>query len=249
MNNIKSIKVAVSNLDREKPFDIVFLQSGGMVVSNDFQFVKTNNAKIEKTVFQNVLGAYSTLKYLFENNLIAKNTRIIFPGGEGARGLPKLIKKPAFKNTAEIEKYIHKGLGNYKDIDALGVSKFMSGLLVQKLASIDLNHEYIWFSPGLTSRTNGLRDVKNPKRFILEKIGFPIMELFGLAQSPVKAAEKYVTCLNGEYGQSGDLIGAPEGKAIGKLVDQKPMNPGLTNSQFIETFWNITNKACGEISL
>ena len=56
-------------------------------------------------------------------------------------------------------------------------------------------------------------------------------------------------CLAGKYGQSGDLIGAPEGKALGKLVDQKPMNSGLTNFQLIEAFWDITTSFCGELPL
>ena len=248
MSNEGAIKRAVSNLPNDQQFDIVFLQSGGMVVADDFQFVKSKDIKIEKTIYQNTLGAYITLKHLFEKNLIKKNARIVFPGGEGARGIKGMIKKPEFQSVKELKKYIHQGLGKYRDIDALGVSKFVSALLVHKLATLDFQREYIWFSPGLTAQTNGLRDVPSPKRFIMEKIGFPLMTLFGLAQKPNQAAKKYIDCLNGIYGKSGELIGAPEGKALGKLVDQKPMNPGLTNYQFIEAFWNITVKSCGGFS-
>ena len=74
------------------------------------------------------------------------------------------------------------------------------------------------------------------------------MELIGFAQGPKAAAQKYFDCLDGKYGASGDLIGAPEGKAVGKLVDQKPMNPALTNHQLRDAFWNITVKACGNIT-
>lgn len=133
--------------------------------------------------------------------------------------------------------YVQKGGGTYSD--ALGVSKFMSALLVQKLAHNDPTKEYVWFSPGLTAGINGLRDVFPVKRFVMEKVGFPMMQVMGLAQSPRKAAQKYVDCLQGIYGQSGDLIGAPEGKTLGNLVDQKPMNAGLTNCQFINSFWTL----------
>ncbi|MCP4100786.1 MAG: hypothetical protein GY750_05080, partial [Lentisphaerae bacterium] len=46
--------------------------------------------------------------------------------------------------------------------------------------------------------------------------------------------------------KNGDLIGAPEGKALGKLVDQKPMNSALTNHQFRDVFWEITNEVGGK---
>ena len=46
----------------------------------------------------------------------------------------------------------------------------------------------------------------------------------------------------------GSLIGAPEGKAIGKLVDQKPMNPALTNYQLINTFWSEVVSNYGDLN-
>ena len=130
-------------------------------------------------------------------------------------------------------------------MDAIGVSKFVSALITQKLAETDRTRSYIWFSPGLTSGTNGLDALKNPKRFIMKRIGFPLMRLMGFAQGPEKAAEKYVRCLNGELGITGELIGAPEGKALGKLVDQKPMNTSLTNHQMIDGLWSFITQVYG----
>lgn len=239
MNDEKAIQQAVSKISTKQPFDIVFLQAGGMVVADDFQFTVANGQQIERTVFQNVIGAYLTLLYLDKRGLVAPKARIVFPGGEGARGIKGMIKKPVFQSVEEIKTYLSKGLGKYKDIDALGYSKFFSGLLVQQLAEMDKARAYVWFSPGLTSGTKGLRDVAQPKRFIMEKIGFPMMNLFGIAQSPKQAAQKYVDCLDGKYGKSGDLLGAPEGKTLGNIVDQKPMNSGLTNFQFRQAFWEI----------
>ncbi len=71
------------------------------------------------------------------------------------------------------------------------------------------------------------------------------MNIFGIAQSPKQAAQKFVDCLDGKHGKSGDLIGAPEGKPLGKLVDQKPMNAGLTNFKFIQTFWEVVGQCSG----
>lgn len=247
MNNEVAIEKAVAKLSENIPYDIIFLQAGGMVVANDFQFVTTNGIKVEKTVYQNVIGAYVTLLHLEKRGLVAPNARIIFPGGEGARGIKGMIKKPEFQSVEALKTYLLEGLGKYKDIDALGVSKFMSGLLVQQLAEMDQERTYVWFTPGLTSGTNGLRDVGQPKRFVMERVGFPIMNLFGIAQSPKKAAQKYADALDGKYGQSGDLLGAPEGKTLGKIVDQKPMNAGLTNLQFRKAFWEIVKQSAGSL--
>jgi len=248
MGDEKAIKTAVAKIPQGTRFDIVFLQAGGMIVADNFQFISAKHMQIEKTIYQNVMGAYLTLMHLDQSGLIAPNARIVFPGGEGARGIKGMIKKPTFQSVDELENYIFKGFGKYKDLDALGYAKFMTGLLVQQLAELDKARTYIWFSPGLTSGTKGLRDVPNPKRFLFEKIGFPLMNLLGIAQSPKQAAQKYVDCLDGKYGESGDLLGAPEGKTLGNLVDQKPMNAGLTNFQFKQRLWEIVVKCCGTVT-
>lgn len=247
MGDEEAIKTAVTKIPEGTRFDIVFLQAGGMVVADNFQFISAKHMQIEKTIYQNVMGAYLTLMHLDQRGLVAPNARIVFPGGEGARGIKGMMKKPTFQSVDALESYIFKGVGKYKDLDALGHAKFMTGLLVQQLAELDKARAYVWFSPGLTSGTNGLRDLANPKRFFFEKIGFPLMNLLGLAQSPRQAAQKYVDCLSGKYGVSGDLLGAPEGKTLGNIVDQKPMNAGLTNFQFREALWEIVVACCGSM--
>lgn len=248
MTSPESIKNAIAKLPENEPFDIVFLQSGGMVVGNEFQFISAGDTSIERTIFQNALGGYLTVKYMKERGLLTPGARIVFAGGEGARGIPGMIEKPVFNSVDEFQTYIHQGSGQYNAMFAIGVSKFASALLVQKLAETDPENNYIWFSPGLTGGTNGLDSLPNPKRFVMKHIGFPMIQLFGLAQSPKQAAKKYVDCLAGKYGESGDIIGAPEGKTLGKLVDQKPMNAGLTNQMLIEAFWKITSLSLGDLT-
>ena len=93
MNNPSLIKEAISKITSREAFDIIFLQAGGMVVANDFQFVELETIRIEKTIYQNVIGAYLTLHYLDQRGLVAPNARIVFPGGEGARGNQRDDKK------------------------------------------------------------------------------------------------------------------------------------------------------------
>ena len=246
MLDYEKIREAVRQLPKEK-FDIVFLQSGGMVVSDKYEFIQVNGASIEKNIQQNALGGLLTLRYLDKAGLIQENARVVFAGGEGARGIPKLIKKPDFQTKAEFLDYVSAASGKYNAMDAIGVSKFTSALIVQKLAELDASRSYVWFTPGLTGATKGLNELKNPKKFIMKHMGFPIMQLIGFAQAPGKAAEKNVLGLNGEVGSSGDLIGAPEGKALGKLSDQKPMNPSLTNHQLIDSLWDFVTTAYGPV--
>ena len=66
------------------------------------------------------------------------------------------------------------------------------------------------------------------------RIAFPFFTLIGLAQTPRQSAKKFVECLAGRIGNNGDVIGAPEGKTIGKLVDQKPMSSSFTNFRLIQ---------------
>ena len=249
MTDFDSIQHAVEGLPAGEQFDIVFLQSGGMVVANDFQFINAGNHRIERSIYQNVLGGYFTLVCLAQRELIAPQARIVYAGGEGARGVKGLIEKPVFDSVQDLRTYISKGRGKYGAVNALGVSKFMSALLVQKLALLDPEREHVWFSPGLTGDTNGLNALPGFQRFVLGRIGFPLMQLLGFAQNPRKAAQKYVDCLSGKYGQNGDLLGAPEGKALGKIVDQKPMNSALTNHQFRDAFWEIALQSCGSLEV
>lgn len=241
MQDQNSISKAIGSIELDKTIDIVFLQAGGMVVSKDFQFVSANGQEFEKTTYQNVIGGFIVTEELKQRGMVSENCRFLYAGGEGARGIKGMIKKPEFKSAKDLTAYIHKGNGSYSDIDALGTSKFMSALLVQEMAERDSLNEYVWFSPGLTAGTKGLINVPQPKKFMMENFGFPMMKLFGIAQGPVAAATKYVDALDGKYGQSGDLIGAPEGKGLGNLVDQKPMNEGFTNHNLRGSFWQIAN--------
>ena len=200
MQNRENIRKAVDKLSDTK-IDILFFQAGGMIVSEDFQHVIVSNSlQIEKTIYQNVIGAFITLEALRTSNRISDKARIVFAGGEGARGIKGMIKKPEYDSSEQFMLAVTKGIGKYSDIDSLGVSKFMTALLVQELAKRDEKHEYVWFSPGLTAGTNGLQNVSPFKRFMFENIGFPMMELLGMAQNPKNAANKYADCLDGKYG-------------------------------------------------
>lgn len=247
MNDPAKIETVVNALPANKPFDVVFLQAGGVIFTDDYEFVHWNGTKIEKTVFQNVFGAYITLYHLKKRGLIAPGARVVFAGGEGARGIKGLIDKPVFNSAQALQNYLlGKDAPKYNPMNAIGVSKLMSALLTIKLASLNKDLDFVWFSPGLTYGTNGLHKLSKVKQFVMGKLVFGLMALLGKAQNPKKGAQKYVNALQGKIGKNGDVIGAPEGVALGKLTDQKPMNAAFNDVALQNEFWNILESVCGK---
>lgn len=241
MNKPEAIKQAVLALPANDPFDIIFFQVGGVILTEEYQYIHYNGKRFEKTVFQNVIGSYITLMHLKTQGLIAPNARIVFAGGEGIRGIPGMIESPVIESYDRFEQYIF-GEGEqkkYNPMNAIGVSKLASALLTQKLAQLNDGNEYLWFSPGLTHGTAGLSKMAPVKRFFMEKIMFGIAGILGFSQSPTKGAKKYLDSLLGEIGRNGDVLGAPDGKTLGRITDQKPMNPSITDPELIEGFWTL----------
>lgn len=248
MTSPASIKEAVTALPQYQQFDVVFLQAGGAVFAPDYQTVQFNGHSMERTVFQNVLGGHTTLALLRKYDLIAPDARIIAAGGEGARGIPGLIDCPDFASPEELRQYVMGDFNAampYKPMNAIGVSKLLLALWIQKLAEIEgSNLSVIWFSPGFTYGTQGLKGTPWLQRWFMENVAFGVMRLLGKAQSPRDGARKYADCIAGAIGQNGDVIGAPEGSALGALVDQTPMNRAFNDVALQNEFWDIANEVC-----
>lgn len=244
----KQLVNAVKSLDSD-PFDIVFLGAGGVFFTEDYQLKEWQGKQIEKTIFQNVFGAHITLKALKEQGLLNPNARIVFAGGEGARGIPGMIAFPEFNTKKELRDYIFhtkQTQAKYNPMNAIGVSKLFGALWVSKLAAIDNSIHAIWFTPGLTSGTNGLSGMPPIKRWFMKNIAFGMMNLIGKAQSPEKGGRKFAGCIEGKIGENGDILGSPKGQTLGKIVDQKPMNPAFTNAELIDEFWLILEELFGK---
>lgn len=240
MTDPAKIEAAVEALDASKPFDVVFLQAGGGVFTDEVQTVTHRGQSIERTAFQNVFGAHVVLSNLIRRGLVAPGARVVFAGGEGARGIPGLIAKPEFGSPLDLRRYLHgKSAEAYNAMNALGASKFVGALWVGRLARLaNRSFDAVWFSPGLTRGTQGLSSAPAFRRFMAERIGFPIMGLLGLAQSPADGGRKYADALGG-LGGNGDVLGAPEGKALGAIVDQRPMNPQMSDPALQDELWSL----------
>tara|TARA_B110000211_G_C13996123_1_gene516294 strand:- start:212 stop:1165 length:954 start_codon:yes stop_codon:yes gene_type:complete len=247
MNKPQLIRAAVQNIKEKFPFDIVFLAAGFAVFSDDFQAVEWESSRIEKTIFQNLIGSHVTLEALKGAGLVAKEARVVLAGGEGARGIKGMIDKPVFSSFNAFKNYVYlKSDLKYNPLNAIGISKLCGALWVTKVAELERgNMEVIWFSPGLTSGSSGLQVLPRVKRIVFG-ITFSIMNLLGKSQTPEAGGKKYADCLTGKLGETGSLLGAPAGKSIGKLTDQKPMNSLFINREFIDGFWEIVERTIGK---
>jgi len=248
MLDMQAIDEAVDALP-PAPLDVVFLQAGGWVWTDDAQTVSLGGRAIEQTVVKNVVGAHATLVALKATGRLAPGCRVVIIGGEGSRGLPGAIDKPEFEDVQDFERYLAgdwAGRGSYKPINALGVSKLCAALWAQHLAGlVEGEMEVVWFTPGFIAGTNGTAGMPKWKEFIFQRIAFPIMVAIGKAQWPKAAAAKCIDCLAGRVGVHGDLLGAPQGKPIGPLTDQKPMQHLFTDKNFQRALWTACEQAAG----
>ena len=243
---------AVSALGREV-FDAVFLQAGGWVFTKDFSTVEWCGERYERTTFQNVFGAHATLRALANAGLLAPQCRVVFMGGEGARGIPGVIANPRIDDVEDLTRYVRGDFaarGKYVPVDALGMSKLLGALWTQKLARLsggDL--QVLWFSPGFTGGTGGTNGMPAWQEKLAHAIGFRVMVALGKAQWPAQAGRKCADALRGIVGSHGDVLGAPRGKSLGPLVSQKPFHPAFEDSALQDALWAIMVDALGPIEL
>ena len=248
MNNPLILEISIKKLSAKGvKFTHVFLAAANPVFSNQFQSIEWNHKTIEKNVFQNMIGSHITLSKLVKYKMLEHGARVVMSGGEGARGLKGMIDKPHFSSSQELRNYVYcKSNLKYNAMNALGVSKYFGALWVSKISLLKSNaFEIIWFSPGLTYGTEGLKGLPPLKKWFMKNVMFGIMRLFGQAQSPSKGGRKFADCIKGTIGVNGALLGAPAGKAIGEITDQTPMNSDFTNPVLIDEFWNILEEVSG----
>ncbi|MCO4747369.1 MAG: SDR family NAD(P)-dependent oxidoreductase [Proteobacteria bacterium] len=246
-----AIESAVDALPAE-PFDVVFLQAGGWVWSDDAQTTRFGAVNVERTIAKNVLGAHATLRALLATGRLGAGARVVIIGGEGARGVPGGISTPAFSDVSDFERYVSGdwvGRSPYVPVDALGVAKFCAALWALKLSKSPLDLDVVWFTPGLIGGTGGTNGMPAWKEFLFQKLAFPLMVALGKAQWPEAAAAKCVDCLAGRIGADGDLLGAPEGTALGPLTDQKPMHPQFGDADFQDALWRTCEAAVGPLTV
>lgn len=249
MHDQSAIENTIRNIE-SNGYDVIFLAAGGAIFTTSFQTINSGNHSIEKTSYQNLFGAHITLKALHKYNLINKNARVVIAGGEGARGIPRMISKPNFNSSLELRNYLYaKTKQSYNTMDSIGVSKLMGALWTLKLHQKKVPFEILWFSPGLTYGTKGLGGMSPTKRWFMQHIGFGIMRAFGKAQSPSDGGRKNADCLNGSIGISGDVLGAPDKQTLGKITDQKPMNSNITNKELQEELWSILENVTGPFEI
>jgi len=241
MHKPDSIAQAVERLPKDRPFNIIFFQAGGATFTDDYRFIDYDGMRIEQTVFQNAVGAYLTLVYLMERDLVTDDARVVIIGGENARGVPGMNAQPIFE-SADVYRQFIAGQGDlpkYNVMYSMGVSKLSSLLLARKLAQREDGRSYIWFSPGLTHGTKGFAKGPALQRFFIENVMTKITGLIGMSQSADRGGQRCADCLLGRVGKNGDALGTPTGKLLGDASDQLPLNPSFTQQPLVDEFWDV----------
>ena len=157
-----------------------------------------------------------------------------------------MIEKPVFSSANELREYIYleaDNLPKYNPMNAIGVSKFVGGLWVKKMAQNGaMNFDFVWFSPGLTSGSAGLKKLAPHKRIVFGMM-FKMMNFLGKSQTPENGGKKYADSLLGKVGKNGELIGAPAGKTLGTYTEQTPLNPLMADPELQNELSRILDEA------
>jgi len=174
MTDPDKIENAVNSLSTKKTFDIVFLAAGLAVFTDDYQAVEWNDKKIEKNIFQNMLGSHITLSCLNNMELLTKGVIVVLAGGEGARGIKGMIESPQFASIKEFRDYVFLNkTPKYNPMNAIGVSKLCGALWTSKISKLEADSmNIVWFSPGLTSGSAGLKTLPLLQKWFMNTIMF-----------------------------------------------------------------------------
>lgn len=246
MLNPSKMETALHRLRNERPFDIVFLAAGFAVFDSDYQGVNYRSKRFEKTVFQNIIGGHFVYRTLDTLGLVSKGARIVFAGGEGARGIFGMIRKPQFDTVRNFQNYLcleSNALPNYDPMNALGVSKFVGALWIRYMSKKEnKERSFIWFSPGMTAGSVSIAQLPRLKRNVFRLL-FTIMKYLGVAQSPQRGGEKFAQCLLGIVGVNGAILGAPKGKVLGRFTNQIPLNTQIEDTGLQQALMELLDGA------
>merc|ERR1711916_254750 len=127
-------------------------------------------------------------------------------------------------------------------------AKFLGASWCRKMASESGDaFTTVWISPGATSGTDVLRDQPYLMRMAMAHIMPTILPLFGLQHSLTDGALRYVAAMEGEVGNSGDILGSSAKKLAGPVEDQTVLNPRMVAQPVQNEVWRILTDLAGPL--
>ena len=230
VSNIESVRKAINNL--EGSVDALIMNAGGMGGSNPD---KLNTNGVTQMFASNVLGHVVLVNELVGAHKL--NNIAMYASSEAVRGVKKMgMKAPELGSHSvdEIASVINGSYWkNFKGMDVYGYVKYVATLWMSSMARKHKNINFISMSPGATSGTAVMNDLKGFERIMFKYVGFPIlMPLMGMVHSLEKGARRYVQAINDDNLKSGSFYASEANKLVGPVVEQSPLKPSLGNEVF-----------------
>ena len=228
VSNLDSVRAAIEVLP--EPVEGLVMNAGGMVGDNFNDITKDGVTQIFAV---NVLGHV----VLAEGLIAAKKlTNVaLYAGSEAARGVKAMGMKPPELKTSSADEFATIADGSFhgKISDSnipYGYIKYMGALWMSSLARKHPGIRFVTMSPGATSGTEGMKNVRPLKRAFF-KFMFKMMALFGNSHGVDKGAKRHVDGLLDESFKSGLFYASKSGTA-GPLADQSTLFLDLSNQSF-----------------
>ena len=243
--DLSSVERAVNSL--QQSIDALIMNAGGMGGKTPEALTKDGVTQIFAT---NVLGHVLLVNELLKADKL-KNVAM-YASSEAVRGIEKMdIPQPKLKSysISEFQQIID---GSYfEKWDAMAAyahTKLVATLWMSALARRYENIRFISVSPGATSGTQVMENLKGIMKFMFKYVLMPIvMPLRGMVHKLEVGAKRYIDAISDDSYESGKFYASEVSGTTGPLVEQSPIFPDLSNEQYqdnaLEAIERILNTA------
>lgn len=223
-----SVRKAVTSLP--EPIDALIMNAGGMGGKTPFKIVKQGTTQMFAT---NLLGHVILLDELLK---VDKLTNIaMYAGSETARGIESMkLKVPKLEtHTVAALSSIIDGTYFAPKNDAMecyAFVKYMGALWMSAQTRKYPNIKFITMSPGGTSGTAIINDLKGIKKIMYKYILMPyVLPLFGVAHGLEVGAKRFVKGINDASLINGVFYASKTNKPTGSIINQNIFSTDFDN--------------------
>ncbi len=219
-----SVRGAVGQL--QDPIDALIMNAGGM---GGKEPSKITDDGVTQIFAANVLGHVILLEELLKAEKLSKVA--LYSSSEAARGVKKMgMKQPELQSSSvdEFASIIDGSFfnGKFDNMYAYGLVKYIATLWMLSLARKHTNVRIVPMSPGGTSGTNVMDDLKGFQKIFFKYIGGPLLlPMMGMMHSLDKGAKRYVDGISDEQYKTGTFYASKESVLTGPMIDQSSIFP------------------------
>lgn len=228
--NLGSVKKAVESL--KEPIDALVMNAGGMGGKTPEALTKDGVTQIFAT---NVLGHVLLVDELLKADKI-KNVAM-YASSEAVRGVDKMdIAQPKLSaySIDEFQQIMDGSyFKNWDQMSAYAHTKLVATLWMSAMARKHQNIRFISVSPGATSGTQAMENLKGFMKFMFKYVMMPIvMPLRGMVHKLEVGAKRYIDTITDESYSTGNFYASEQSKTTGPLVEQSPIFPDLRVAEY-----------------